>query len=118
MSEKPAQGLAFHPPLSFSAFPFSTFPFQRFSFFLSLSPFPRFSVSAFQLFSFSFSPSLSLSRAPTAWPHECPCTGRWNLFHSPQTLALDTDPGVVPNQKQGAKRGLVHINEAYQTSCA
>ena len=31
-------------------------------------------------------------------------------------LALDTDPGVVPNQKQGAKRGLRHKNEAYQTS--
>jgi hypothetical protein len=36
------------------------------------------------------------------------------VFHS--HLPLDTDPGVVPNQKQGAKRVLTHINEAYQTS--
>jgi hypothetical protein len=31
-----------------------------------------------------------------------------------QTLALslDTDPGVAPNQKQGAKPGLTHSAEA------
>jgi hypothetical protein len=38
------------------------------------------------------------------------------MFHSHRTLALAIDPGVVPNQKQGAKRVLTHINEAYQTS--
>jgi ABC-type phosphate/phosphonate transport system permease subunit len=37
-------------------------------------------------------------------------------FAGTLALALDTDPGVVPNQKQGAKRVLTHINEAYQTS--
>jgi hypothetical protein len=42
------------------------------------------------------------------------------MFHSHRTLALalDTDPGVVPNQKQGAKQVLTHINEASQTSYA
>ncbi len=78
--------------------------FLHFSFYLSFSPSPSY---------------YSLPRAATAWPHErctnvheCPCTGRWNLFHSHRTLvlALDTDPGVVPNQKQGAKRVLKHIN--------
>ena len=39
------------------------------------------------------------------------------MFHSHQTLALalDTDPGVDSNQKQGAKRVLTHSAEAYQT---
>jgi hypothetical protein len=39
------------------------------------------------------------------------------VFHSNRTLvlALDTDPGVDPNQKQGARPGLRHINEAYQS---
>jgi hypothetical protein len=68
------------PPAPFSAFPFSTFSF-----------------------------SFTLPVHDTV--HECPCPGAWNMFHSPQTLALalDTDPGVVPNQKQGAKRGLRQI---------
>jgi hypothetical protein len=64
----------------------------------------------FQLSAFLF----TLFRAATVWPHECPCPGSWNVFHSHQTLSLslDTDPGVVPNQKQGAKPGLTHSAEA------
>jgi hypothetical protein len=113
MSEKPAQERAFHPPLSFAAFQY--FSISTFLSLLPISAFQHFSISAFS----SLSPSLSLPRAPTVLVHECPCTGRWNLFHSHRTLALslDTDPGVVPNQKQGAKPVLTHINESYQTSC-
>ncbi len=54
----------------------------------------------------------------TVWVHEVsPCAGCLDVFHSNRTLvlALDTDPGVDPNQKQGARPVLRHMNEAYQT---
>ncbi len=46
-----------------------------------------------------------------------PCAGCLDVFHSNRklVLALDTDPGVDPNQKQGARPVLRHMNEAYQT---
>ncbi len=59
--------------------------------------------------------SLSLSRAPTVWVHVVsPCAGCLDVFHSNRTLvlALDTDPGVDPNQKQGARPVLRHIKLA------
>jgi hypothetical protein len=83
---------AFRAPL------FSISAFQFFSFSLSLSLFSF----QFSVFSFSFYPPPLFTRA---YAQFCHCTGSWNVFHSLQTLALalDTDPGVEPNQKQKNK---------------
>jgi hypothetical protein len=77
---------------------FRAFRAPLFSFSLSLSLFSF----QFSVFSFSFYPPPLFTRA---YAQFCHCTGSWNVFHSLQTLALalDTDPGVEPNQKQKNK---------------
>jgi hypothetical protein len=78
-------------------------------------------LSLFSFQRFSFFSSLSLPRAPTAWPHEVsPCAACLDVLHSLRTLArvLDTDSGAATTREQGPPPVFTSMNEAWQPSYA